>query len=267
MQDAATMPAPPTHVLSQLGFAVRRDGDDLVGTAAIDGSMTVPGTGLVRTSLLAAWTDTLTGLLAVDRVQPRVPVTLHLEVDLIEPPVGLERLVATARVDKAGGRTITSSVELADPSGQVFGLGSGTFVLAGDDSLRMPAELDTLLERMDGSGAVSGEPFARRAGCTVEAPGRAAIDFAPERSNASGTLSGALLALLVEEAALSVPATPPTAVLSSLSMRYLSPVRTGPAVAIAEVVGEGGPVTSVEVTDEGRGVLAARATTRTFDWR
>jgi hypothetical protein len=82
----------------------------------------------------------------------------------------------------------------------------------------------------------------------------------PDGLNASGTLNGGLLALVVEEAALS--AAPPGATLASLSMRYAQPVRVGPAVAEADVRDGLGDVV---VRDAGRDDrLAVIATTRTF---
>ncbi len=75
--------------------------------------------------------------------------------------------------------------------------------------------------------------------------------------NQSKTLNGGFLGLVAEEAALS--ADPEGRALESLHLRYLRPVRTGPAVARAEVrdgVGE------VEVRDGATDALAVIATTR-----
>ncbi len=105
-------------------------------------------------------------------------------------------------------------------------------------------------------------PLAERAGCERLAPGVASLPCEGDRLNAAGTLNGGLIALVVEEAALSA-AGRPEATLAVLSLRYLRPVRVGPAVARATVragVGE------VVVTDRGRDdALAVLATTRTFD--
>jgi acyl-coenzyme A thioesterase PaaI-like protein len=100
-------------------------------------------------------------------------------------------------------------------------------------------------------------PFAERAGCEYRAPGVVAIPMRPDGLNASGTLNGGLLALAVEEAALSIS---PGRPLDSMSMRYVSPVRNGPAVATAEVC-DG--LANVVVRDEGRDDrLSVIATTR-----
>jgi acyl-coenzyme A thioesterase PaaI-like protein len=76
--------------------------------------------------------------------------------------------------------------------------------------------------------------------------------------NSSKTVNGGLIALAVEEAVLSAT---PGAYLSSLAMRYLRPVRIGPAIATAQVSDGLG---RVEVRDGGSDDrLAVYAITRT----
>ena len=78
--------------------------------------------------------------------------------------------------------------------------------------------------------------------------------------NASHTMNGGLLALAVEEAALSAL---PGTTLSSLTMHFLRPVRVGPAIARA-VGGDG--LARVEVSDAGADDrIAVSATVRSFD--
>jgi hypothetical protein len=73
-------------------------------------------------------------------------------------------------------------------------------------------------------------------------------------------VNGGLLALAVEEAVLST--LPPATTLSMLAMRYLRPVRVGPAVAEAVAHGR---VAEVTVVDHGRGDdVAVLATARAF---
>jgi acyl-coenzyme A thioesterase PaaI-like protein len=78
-------------------------------------------------------------------------------------------------------------------------------------------------------------------------------------TNASLTLNGGLIALAVEEAALSAL---PGRTLSSVNLHYLRPVRVGPAVARASAEGD---LARVEVSDDGAdGRLAVVATVRAF---
>jgi acyl-coenzyme A thioesterase PaaI-like protein len=88
-------------------------------------------------------------------------------------------------------------------------------------------------------------PFAERAGCEVREPGVAVLPRTEESLNASRSVNGGLIALAVEEAALSLT---PGATLSTMAVRFLAPVRTGPAVATADVRSGLG---RVEVRDAG----------------
>jgi len=77
--------------------------------------------------------------------------------------------------------------------------------------------------------------------------------------NGAKTVHGGLIALAAEESVLSLL---PDCTLSSLAVRYLPPVRVGPAVATASVADGLG---RVELRDGGNDYrLAVTATTRAF---
>jgi acyl-coenzyme A thioesterase PaaI-like protein len=252
-------PHPTRHVIRDLGLAVRRVGDEVHGRAIVSPEMSVPGTGVLRTSILATWADTLTGMLTIGHVQPRVPVTLQLDVDLHRPPAGLEEVHLEGRMVKAGEATVVSVVDLLDERGDRFGGGVGLFMVARDPSLRLPSDLDGILAQMDEARSSLTVPFAERAGCVQEARGTVSLGLSPEHTNASHTLNGGLLALIVEDAALSAGS---GGTLAAMTLRYLRGVRVGPGVATATVRGD---VADVEVTDRGRDdVLCVLATTRSF---
>ena len=67
---------------------MRLAGDGLEGEATVVPEMHVPGTDCLRASILAVWTDVLSGLLVGQVITPRVPVTLELAVDLYRPARG-----------------------------------------------------------------------------------------------------------------------------------------------------------------------------------
>jgi acyl-coenzyme A thioesterase PaaI-like protein len=101
--------------------------------------------------------------------------------------------------------------------------------------------------------------FVEHAGIEVVEPGVAVVPNGPASRNSWDTLNGGVLAVGIEEAALSLT---PGQSLSLLALHYLQPVRVGPAVARAEVRNGVG---RIEVRDAGVGDrLAAVATTRTF---
>lgn len=254
---AATVDAsdPSGHVLLELGLGVERVGDELHGAAPIVPEMHVPGTDVLRISVLAAWLDTVAGLLVTEVVWPRVPVTLELDVHLAAPPRQLEWVHLRGRLAKVGRTVVVPTVELLDGDGRSLGFGAASFMVAPDPELRMP-DRTSLHGRPPGMERLR-EPLAARVGIEYREPGVVALPRTDEGLNASRTVNGGLLALAVEEAALSLDR---GATLGSLALRYLQPVRVGPAVATAELQGRLG---RVEVRDTGAGGrCAVLATTR-----
>jgi acyl-coenzyme A thioesterase PaaI-like protein len=247
------------HILQELGFVLARVGDEIHGSARIVPEMWVPGTTSLRTSILAMWTDLTAGHLAVDLLAPRVPVTLELDVHVYQELPGDGSIRAAARTVKAGRSIAVFAVEMTDGRGEPVAVGNASFMTAPDPRLLMPdivAELDAAASRR---GRLR-MPLAERARCQRADGGVAVLSRSDDGMNASGTVNGGLIALAVEEAALSAS---PGATLASLAIRYLRPVRVGPAVASAEVRAGLG---RVEVRDAGGDDrLAVVATTRTFD--
>ena len=130
-------------------------------------------------------------------------------------------------------------------------------MVAPDPSLRLPTTLS-----LNGPPPVQSlrVPLAQRAGCERREPGVAVLPRSDDGLNSSNTVNGGLIALAVEEAALSLAA---GATLSSLSLRYLRPVRVGPAVATAEVRSGLGQIEVRDAGNESR--LSVLATARFFD--
>jgi acyl-coenzyme A thioesterase PaaI-like protein len=247
------------HIMRDLGFGVVPSGDEMHGSAVVVPEMWVPGTEVLRTSILAAWADMVAGYVAIGLFEPSVPVTLDLDVHLHLPPSGVDAVRMVAGIQKAGRSVSVLRIAITDGDGTPVGFAHATFMAAPNPSLRMP----TIVRDEGISGAHPSRlevPFAERAGCERLGPGEATIPMRPDGLNASATLNGGLLALVVEEAALS--AAPAGATLSSMAMRYAQPVRVGPAVARAEVRDGLGDVV---VRDTGRDDrLAVIATTRAF---
>lgn len=243
--------------MAELGLQLEVEGDALRGRAAAVPELLVPSTDRLRTSVLALWTDHICGLMAGVSIAPRVPVTLDLDVHLPAPPVGVDHVEAVGRTLRRGRTVTVVGVELV-AGGHPLALGTGTFVPAPDVSLTMPSLAEVVA--MQRIGGRLERPLAERARCRYVADGTVELPWAEDGVNASGTINGGLVALLVEEAALS--AAQPGATLSSLSIRYLRPARVGPVVATAE---PRGGLARVTVRDAGSGHrLTATATTRTF---
>jgi acyl-coenzyme A thioesterase PaaI-like protein len=243
--------------MRELGFDVSPTDDGMHGSGRVTPEMWSPGTTAVRTSILAAWVDVACGHAAIGLFDPGVPVTLDLDVHLHHTPVGCDAIEMVARVQKSGRSVSVLSVDI-EGDGAPLGFAHATFMAAPNPSLRMPTIVrdEALLRPHSATLAV---PYAERADCERLTAGAASIPMRPDGLNASGTLNGALLALVVEEAVLSAA---PATILSSLSMRFVRPVRVGPAIARAEVRdGLGNAI----VRDEGReDQIAVIATTRSF---
>lgn len=245
------------HVLRDLGWATTRSGDELHGSAQVFPEMHVPGTGHLRTSILATWADVLAGLLAVDVIAPRVPVTLELDVHLYRPAPGSGVVHGLGRCVKSGRSVFMASVDFVTGDGEPIGFAGASFMAAPDARITItaPTSVDEVLP----DGPKLRVPFAERAGCERRGPGVAVLGHSDEVLNASNTVNGGLIALTVEEAVLSLS---PGATLSSLGLRYLQPVRLGPVVARAEAREDLG---RAEVRDEGNdNRLCVVATSRTF---
>ncbi len=217
------------NILQELGFAVRLADGEIRGSARVTPHMHVPGTGRLRTSILAAWADYLAGRLAVEVMAPRVPVTLDLDVHLYRPAPGSGTVTGVGRTVKAGRSVFVAGIEFVSEDGEPVATAAGSFMYAPDPSIVMPS-----LPRPEGPppGPFLAMPFAERAGCARSEPGVAVLRRSEEGLNASGTVSGGLIALAMEEAVLSLA---PGGTLCSLGLRYLQAVRVGPAVATADL--------------------------------
>jgi acyl-coenzyme A thioesterase PaaI-like protein len=246
------------HIVQELGFTITHLADELRGWAPIVPEMFVPGTGIVRASILATLTDVASGLLAAEVLAPRVPVTLELDVHLYREPQDLAEVHAVSRMLKVGRSVVVVGVELSDDDGAAVGMGAASFMAAPDPGVTMPSAAERAI-------ALLGErrlrvPFAERARCERREPGVAVLPRSEDGLNASDTVNGGLIALTVEEAVLSAL---PGVTLASLGMRYLRPVRVGPAIARATVHAGLGRVEVRDVGSDDR--LAVIATTRSFD--
>lgn len=244
------------HILNELGFTITRVGNEMHGAASITPEMHVPGTTQLRTSILAAWADHLAGLLAIDAIAPRVPVTLELDVHLYRPAPGSGVVRGVGRTIKVGRSVFVAGIEFFSEGGEPVAIAAGSFMSAPDPSAKLPANLS--IDRLLSENRLS-VPFAERAGCERRTPGVAVLVRSEDGLNSSNTVNGGLIALAAEEAVLSLA---PGDALCSLGLRYLQAVRVGPVVATARIHAGLG---QAELRDSGNDDrLSVTATARTF---
>jgi acyl-coenzyme A thioesterase PaaI-like protein len=235
-------------------------GEEIHGSAPIVAEMYAPGTTTVRASIFATWTDIAAGYLALDAFAPRVPTTLELDVHLHQHTGEFETVHAVSRLIKSGRSVMVAMVDFTDETGRNVAFGTASFMPVPDATMRIPPEHEAFRAERRPAGRLR-QPFAERAGCVRQSPGVAVLARSEDGLNSSKTVNGGLIALAVEESVLSATPGSAGAHVSSLAMRYLRPVRIGPAIATASVSDGLG---RVEVRDGGSDDrLAVYAITRT----
>jgi acyl-coenzyme A thioesterase PaaI-like protein len=245
----------PASIISELGLVTEVHGDRLRGRARIGPEVLAPGTGALRTSVIATWADVLAGLLSTLTIRPSIPLTLDLEVQVHRPATSGRDVLGEATVVKAGRTIVVCEVRFHE-DGDVapFAIAHTSFMASPNpDHLQPDAGFDLAMQVPQRLST----PLAERAEVRVLAPGRVEMPKRPDGLNAAGAIQGGLVALAAEEAAASGAGRP--AQLSSLALRYLRPFAVGPAVAEAEAFDD---LCIVRVTDGGTGKLGALATAR-----
>src|SRR5262245_50113849 len=92
----------PEGIFKEFGLVLEADGDDLIGRADVRPTMLVPGTDILRLSVLAIWADTIIGLIAIQAIAPRVPATLELDVHVFAPIRNCKTVCMRARTTRSG---------------------------------------------------------------------------------------------------------------------------------------------------------------------
>jgi acyl-coenzyme A thioesterase PaaI-like protein len=245
----------PGSILAELGLRTAVDGPAVRGRAEVVPELCVPGTSTLRTSVLATWADIVTGSVAGQAMNPRIPLTLDLEVQLQRgagcgDQVGLE---ATAL--KVGRTVVVCETRFWDEaSGAPVAVAHASFIASPDPQHVFPSGFPSLVN-MDGRLT---EPLADRIGSTTVVPGTVEVPRRPDGLNASGAIQGGLVAFAAEEAAMSL--VPRPVAVEALNVRYLRPFSIGPARAVAEQHDD--HLAVLHITDVGAEKLSALATTR-----
>ena len=258
MSDAAAPFSRGLSIISELGMSLEVGGDVVRGRADVQAHACVPGTDLLRTSVLATWADVVTGVIAGHAMSPRIPLTLDLEVQVQQPAAAGSGILAEATPVKVGRTILVSEARFWDKdTGAPVAAALASFIASPNPDHVFTGGFPSLV----GIAGALEQPFADRAACAVVQTGIADVPHRTGNLNSSGGIQGGILALVAEEAVASLQGGP--TVLASMNLRYLRPFTVGPARAVAE---GGNSMALVRITDTGTGTgkLGAVVTTRSF---
>jgi acyl-coenzyme A thioesterase PaaI-like protein len=248
-------------VIAELGLRSTVEADRVRGWADVVPEVCVPGTAIVRTSVLATWADVVTGAVAGNAMSPRIPLTLDLEVQVFGAAVSGERIVMEAVAVKVGRTVVVCEATFrTERKPAPVAVAVASFIASPDPSHLFPGGFPDI------SGIVGrlSMPLAERIGARLVSPGVAEVPRRPDGLNATGAIQGGLISVAAEEAAISLAASldaGPT-VPYSLNVRYLRPFSVGPCQAVA--TGDGRACV-VRLTDLSSGKIGAIATVRLGD--
>jgi acyl-coenzyme A thioesterase PaaI-like protein len=241
-------------IIGELGLNYARSGDVVSGRAECVAEAVVPGTQTLRTSVIATWADVIAGAIAGHAIDPRIPLTLDLEVQLLGSATVGDQIVGESVAVKIGRTVVVCEASFRQESAtDPFAIAIASFIASPNpehvfeggfpDFTGIPGRLSA--------------PFAERAGLRVIEPGVAEVPRREDGLNGTGAIQGGILSLAAEQAALSLSPEPAVAV--GLNMRYLRQFSIGPCRAEATGDARG---SIVRLVDEGTGKVGAIATVR-----
>jgi acyl-coenzyme A thioesterase PaaI-like protein len=231
----------PAHFVQELGLDVERGEDIWRGEASVPSGACATGTRFPLASVLICYVDVIAGSHARTFSLPQLSVTVDMSLDIVVPDpaeVTVEEVSLSSRILRAGKRLIVTETILGTTEGETlavctssFSVVSRTVSALGDLGPPPPRHERRLLS----------VPLAERVGLVCAQPGGAEIARRPGLGNTTDSLMGGLTALAAEAAALSAADAEASAshMADRLHVRFLDPVRIGPARAEAHLLGRG----------------------------
>lgn len=246
-------------VIAELGLTIQRNGEELISEATVYDGMLIPGTDILRLSVVAAWADTILGVLALKSILPNVPATVSLDVHLIKPIRGKQLIHSRSKAIKIGRTVSEYLIEFHDESGEALGYGHGLFMATPNPQYQLPAGDDWVFKGFAELRPGLTMPISERISCEQVAPGAASLPCSADIHNATKAINGGILAVAIEDAVLSAMSAEQS--LSSMMISYQRSIRGGPAIAKAQLSGN---LARVEVVDADKDALAALASVQLF---
>lgn len=252
-----------SNPVQELGLDMTHGEGVSLGEATLPEGACAPGTWFPRAGVLVTYADVIAGSQARQATLPNMSVTVDLALDVADDDALFERrveeIVLRSRVLRSGKRMVVTETVFAVPGARApfavctgsFSSINSTFNFLGDVTTRPQSRHERPLLT---------EPLLDRVGIRVTGPGTAEIDRRSDLGNSTGTLMGGMTALVAEAAAASAAEadTGRRHRVTRLLIRYLAPVRVGPARATASLLpGARERLARVSVHDAGASSLFA----------
>jgi acyl-coenzyme A thioesterase PaaI-like protein len=237
--ETSSVRMPPDHFLAQLAVTFTYDNEGARGSTEIRSTLFAPGTTTLRTGLLVAMQDLLSGYMSGEPAGPTIDLRLQI---LRRQPIS-GRAEVVVRPLRVGGRIIVGEAMFTDSNGVSFAYGVSTF-------MRLPAG-----GTLDHSTnvAMTESSFDDLLGIVVRDP--FTVEFTPgprhRNNNEAAAIHGGIQALLAEVCAEHALGDGRRMTATDLDIRYLNSLRSPPLVARAHILttNADGGVCSVALID------------------
>ncbi len=235
---------------TRYGFTRPASGDALLAVEPVPELLRA---GVLRATVIASAVDLAAGIVTREAAGDDSTFTLDLSLRIPQPGAP-ERLEATASPLRTGRRFVTTAVRV-EAGGALYAFGESTFMRV--EHVGPPRDVARLSIPATIPWHPPERPLDLEAGVVTRdaATGHVELGLRPALMNPEGALQGALVALVIECAALALAESAglgPCAV-SALDLRYLGPVSEGPVVSRASWLdSHRKEVIRVELHDEGR---------------
>lgn len=215
---------PPDHFLAQLAVTFTYDNEGARGSTEIRPTLFAPGTTMLRTGLLVAMQDLLSGYMSGEPAGP----TINLRLQILRPPPISGRFGIAVCPLRVGGRIIVGEAAFTTGDGVLFAYGVSTFI-------RQPAggttDHPTNITMTESS-------FDDMLGIVVRDP--VTVEFTPgprhRNNNEAAAIQGGVQALFAELCAEYALGAGRRMTATDLDIRYLSSLRSPTLVARAEIL-------------------------------
>lgn len=227
------------HFVQELGLDHRPGDDFWTGDACVPLGARAEGSDFPLASVLISYADVIAGSHVRAMTLPQLSVTVDLCLDVVDPdaiPEIVTELAVESRMLRAGRRSYVTQTDFFLPGRRHIAVCTGSFsaISRTTNALGDPVEAP----RSRPERPLLEAPLAERVGLEVVSAGHTRLERRSDLGNSTDSLMGGLTALLGEVAALSASEGQDSTryLADRLHIRYLAPIRVGPAEARVELL-------------------------------